>query len=66
VKTSLNETDLWVWKGSEMTCGVHGKMDSETIGETFDETNGKQNEKVTSNLLCPRKTMDRNSSPSSH
>jgi hypothetical protein len=45
-------------------CGMYGKMDSETIGETFNKTNSKQNKKMTSNLLCPRKTMDRNiSSP---
>jgi hypothetical protein len=43
-----------------MMCGIYGKTDSETIGETFNETNSKQNEKMTSNLLCPRKTMDRN------
>jgi hypothetical protein len=60
VKMSLNETDSWVWRGSEMTCGMYGKMDSETIGETFNETNSNQNEKTTSNLLCPWKTMDRN------
>jgi hypothetical protein len=41
VKMSLNETDSWVWKGSETTCGMHGKTDSETIGEMFDETNSK-------------------------
>jgi hypothetical protein len=64
VKTSLNETELWVWRGSETTCGMYGKTDSETIGETFNETNSKQNEKMTSNLLYPWKTMDCNiSSP---
>jgi hypothetical protein len=43
---------------------MHGKMDGETIGKTFDETNSKQNKKMTSNLLCPWKTMDCNiSSP---
>jgi hypothetical protein len=64
VKMSLNETDSWVWKGSETTCGMYGKTDSETIGEMFNETNSKQNEKMTSNLLCPQKTIDRNiSSP---
>jgi hypothetical protein len=57
VKTSLNESDLWVGKGSETMCGVHGKTGSETIGETFDETNNKRNEKVTLNLLCPQNTM---------
>jgi hypothetical protein len=63
VKT-LNETDLWVWRGSETTCGMYGKTDSETFGETFNETNSKQNEKMTSNLLRPGKTMDCNiSSP---
>jgi hypothetical protein len=61
VKMSLNETDSWVWKGSEMTCGMYGKMDS----ETFDETNNKRNEKTTSNLLYPRKTTDRNTSSAS-
>jgi hypothetical protein len=60
VKTSLNETDSWVWRGSETTCVMYSKTDSKTIGETFNETNNKQNEKTTSNLLCPRKTMDRN------
>jgi hypothetical protein len=60
VKMSLNETDLWVWRGSETTCGMYGQMDSEIIGEMFNETNSKRNEKMTSNLLCPRKTMDRN------
>jgi hypothetical protein len=38
------------------------KTRDKTYGETFDETNSKQNEKMTSNLLCPWKTMDRNSS----
>jgi hypothetical protein len=28
-KTSLNETDSWIQKGSETMCGMHGKMDSE-------------------------------------
>jgi hypothetical protein len=56
VKTLLNEMDSWVWKGSETTCGIHGKTDS----ETFNETNKKQNEKATLNLLYPWKTMDRN------
>jgi hypothetical protein len=60
VKMSLNETDSWVWRGSKTTCGMHGKTDSETIGETFDETNNKRNKKMTSNLLCPWKTMDCN------
>jgi hypothetical protein len=60
VKTSLNETDLWVWRGSETMRGMYGKTDSETIGETFNETNSKRNEKMTSNLLCPWKTMDHN------
>jgi hypothetical protein len=50
--------------GEEVECGMHGKTDSKTIGETFDETNNKRNERMTSNLLCPRKTMDCNiSSP---
>jgi hypothetical protein len=60
VKTSLNETDLWVWRGSETMCGMYGKTDSETICKTFNETNSKQNEKMTSNLLCPQKTMNHN------
>jgi hypothetical protein len=60
VKTLLNETELWVWRGSETMCEMYGKTDSETIGETFNETNSKQNEKMTSNLLYPWKTMDRN------
>jgi hypothetical protein len=64
VKTSLNETASWVWRESETTCGMYGKTDSETIGETFNETNSKQNEKMISNLLCPWKTMDRNISSS--
>jgi hypothetical protein len=60
VKTLLDETDSWVWEGSETTCGIYGETDS----ETFDETNKKRNEKTTSNLLYPWKTMDRNiSSP---
>jgi hypothetical protein len=45
VKTSLNETDSWVWKGSETMCGTHGRMDNETDSKMFDETNGKRNEK---------------------
>jgi hypothetical protein len=45
VRMSLSETDSWVWRGSKMTCGMHGKMDSETIGEMFDETDSKRNEK---------------------
>jgi hypothetical protein len=45
VKTLLNETDSWVWKGSETTYGMHGKINSETIGEAFDETNNKRNER---------------------
>jgi hypothetical protein len=60
VKTSLNETESWVCRGSETTCGMYGKTDSETIGEMFNETDSKRNEKMTSNLLYPRKTMDRN------
>jgi hypothetical protein len=60
VKTLLDETDSWVWEGSETTCGIYGETDS----EMFDETNKKRNEKTTSNLLYPRKTMDCNiSSP---
>jgi hypothetical protein len=60
VKTLLNETDSWIWKGSETMCGTYGKTDR----EMFDETNNKQNEKTTSNLLYPWKTIDRNiSSP---
>jgi hypothetical protein len=43
---------------------MYGKTDSETIGETFNETDSKRNEKMTSNLLYPGKTMDHNiSSP---
>jgi hypothetical protein len=45
MKMLLNETDSWVWKGSEMMCEMHGKTDSETISETFDETDSKRNEK---------------------
>jgi hypothetical protein len=60
VKTLSNETDLWVWRGSKTMCGMYGKTDSETIGEMFSETNSKQNKKMTSNLLCPQKTMDCN------
>jgi hypothetical protein len=41
VKTSLNETDSWVWKGSERRV----ETDSETMDETFDETDNKQNKK---------------------
>jgi hypothetical protein len=65
-KTSLDETDSWIQKGSKTTCRMHGKMDSETDSKTLDETNGKQNEKTTFNQLCPRKPMDHNiSSPKS-
>jgi hypothetical protein len=46
-KTSLNETNSWIQKGSETTCGMHGKKVSEM-------------KKTTSNQLYPRKTMDRN------
>jgi hypothetical protein len=45
VKTSLDETDSWVWEGSEMTCGIYGEMDSKMFDEMdskmFDETNKK-------------------------
>jgi hypothetical protein len=51
-------------------CGIYAKMDNETIGEMFNETigemfnetNSKRNKKTNLNLLCPRKTMDRNTS----
>jgi hypothetical protein len=41
VKTSLNKTDSWVWKGSEQ----HVETDSETMDEIFNETDNKRNEK---------------------
>jgi hypothetical protein len=64
VNTLLNETESWVCRESETMCGMYGKTDSETIGETFNETDSKRNEKMTSNLLYPGKTMDHNiSSP---
>jgi hypothetical protein len=56
VKTLLDETDSWVWERSKTTCGIYGEMDS----KTFNETNKKRNEKMTSNLLYPQKTMDCN------
>jgi hypothetical protein len=40
-KTSLNETDSWIQKGSERRV----ETDSETMDETFDETDNKRNEK---------------------
>jgi hypothetical protein len=33
-ETLLDETDSWIWNGSETTC----KTDGETRVETFDET----------------------------
>jgi hypothetical protein len=38
VKMSLNETDWWLWKKSETTCGTHSETDNETDSKTFNET----------------------------
>jgi hypothetical protein len=40
-KTSLNKTDSWIQKESKW----HVEMDSETMDETFNETDNKRNEK---------------------
>jgi hypothetical protein len=38
VKMSLSETNWWLWKGGETTCGTEGKTSVKHMMKTFDET----------------------------
>jgi hypothetical protein len=48
----LDETDSWIRKGGETTC----EMDSETVVETLNETDERQNEKDNLGLVISLET----------